>query len=113
MTVNADIQNKLLKGSLAEQTMLLTALPRLTLMLYELTGKDEAELRAASQKFLDMAYDGLDGPNLAQMVIALRTPDYGERLPAMLQVLDDAYRANPHYAGCARHSYNDSLETSH
>jgi hypothetical protein len=109
LTVNADIQNKLLKGSLAERKMLLTALPRLTLMLYELTGKDEAELRAASQKFLDMAYDGLDGPNLAQMVIGLRTPDYGERLPAMLHVLDDAYRANRHYAGWARHSYNDVL----
>jgi hypothetical protein len=121
LTVNADIQNKLLKGSLAERQMLLSSLPRLTLMLYELSSPDDGEnlsqktdkLRTASQKFLDMAYEGLRDPNLAKMVIGLRTPDYGELLPRMLMTLDQGNRMNPHYQGWARHSYNDSLEASH
>jgi hypothetical protein len=120
LTVNADIQNKLLKGDLNQRRMLLTSLPRLTLMLYELSSPSDGEsteqmaekLRAASAEFLDMAYQDLDDHNLAEMVIALRTPDYGEMLPQMLKTLDDANRANPHYAGWARHSYNDYLKSS-
>ena len=116
LTVNADIQNKLLKGSLAERRMLLTSVPRVTLMMYELSSPadgDTAEQKAAkvadlSQKFLDMAYDGLAGQDVARMSIALRTPDYGDLLPRMLATLDDANRANPHYLGWARHSYNDA-----
>ncbi len=118
MTVNADIQNKLLKGDLAEPKMLLSALPRLTLMLYELsrTGDGEsfdqqaAKLHNAAERFLDMAYDGLDHQNLPKLTIALRTPDYGDTLPAMLKTLDPAFQANPHYLGWARHSYNDHLK---
>jgi hypothetical protein len=109
LTVNADIQNKLLKGSLAERRTLLTSVPCLTLMLYELSSADEAELRTASRKFLDMAYAGVNDKNAARMAVGLRTPDYGDRLPAMLRVLDDAYRDNPHYLGWSRHSYNDIL----
>jgi hypothetical protein len=120
LTVNADIQNKLLKGSAAERKMLLSALPRLTLMLYELSSPNDGEtvdkkkekLQAASRKFLDMAYADLPDPNLAKMVIALRTPDYGELLPEMLSALDEANRANPRYAGWARHSYNDYLKAA-
>src|SRR5271154_3710031 len=75
LTVNADIQNKLLKGDLAQRRMLLTSLPRLTLMLYELSSPGDGEstvaktekLRTASRKFLDMAYTDLDGNNLAGM----------------------------------------------
>ena len=121
MTVNADIQNKLLKGDRGERQMLLSAVPRVTLMMYELSSPGDGEsadqkaekAEKASQKFLDMAYDGLDNRNLAKMAIALRTPDYGELLPQMLKKLDDANRANPHYLGWARHSYNDSLKTAH
>jgi hypothetical protein len=120
MTVNADIQNKLLKGDLRERKMLMSALPRLTLMLYELSSPTDGQsaeqkaekLRDASQKFLDMAYQGLNGPNLAKMAIALRTPDYTDLLPRMLKSLDDANRANPHYLGWARHSYNDHLNAA-
>jgi hypothetical protein len=116
MTVNADIQNKLLKGSLAERRRLLSSVPRVTLMMYELSSPadgDTAEQKAAkvadaSHKFLDMAYEGLEGADVAQMSIALRTPDYGDLLPRMLARLDDANRANPHYLGWARHSYNDA-----
>jgi hypothetical protein len=118
MTVNADIQNKLLKGDLDERKMLLSAVPRVTLMMYELSGPGDGEsveqqtekVEKASQKFLDLAYDGLGDRNLAKMVIALRTPDYGKLLPQMLQKLDDANRTNPHYLGWARHSYNDYLK---
>jgi hypothetical protein len=118
LTVNADIQNKLLKGDLSQRKLLLSAVPRVTLMMYELsspgdgdTPAQQAEKAASnSQKFLKMAYDGLSGPNLAKMVIALRTPDYLEHLPEMLKKLDDADSANPHYLGWARHSYNDTLK---
>jgi hypothetical protein len=118
LTVSADIQNKLLKGDLRERRMLLTSLARLTLMLYELSSPGDGEsaeqmaekVRTASGKFLSMAYQGIDDRNLAKMVIGLRTPDYGELLPEMLQALDDANRTNPHYLGWARHSYNDYLK---
>lgn len=120
MTVNADIQNKLLKGDLAQRKMLLSAVPRVTLMMYELSSPNDGEtveqkeekVRQASQKFLDMAYEGISGPNLARMAIALRTPDYNELLPRMLKALDQANRGNPHYLGWARHSYNDYLKTA-
>jgi hypothetical protein len=120
LTVNADIQIKLLKGDLNQRRMLLTSLPSLTLMLYELSGPSDGEspeqmaekLRAASGKFLDMAYQGLEDRNLARMLIGLRTPDYGGLLPQMLKTLDDANRANSHYAGWARHSYNDYLKAT-
>jgi hypothetical protein len=120
LTVNADIQNKLLKGSLAQRRLLLSSLPRLTLMLYELSSPTDGEsveekkqkLQAASQKFLTMAYADLPDPNLAKMVIGLRTPDYGELLPRMLGTLDETNRENPRYGGWARHSYNDYLKTA-
>jgi hypothetical protein len=118
LTVNADIQNKLLKGTLEERRMLLSALPRLTLMMYELSSpsdgdsveKKSGKVRESSKKFLDMAYEGLGEARLAKMVIGLRTPDYEELLPKMLQALDDANRGDPHYLGWARHSYNDALQ---
>ena len=117
LIVNADIQNKLLKGSRGERDMLLSSLPQFTLMLYELSSPEDGEtieqkaekLRTASQKFLAMAYHDLRDKNLARMVIGLRTPDYGNLLPRMLDTLDETNRGNPHYAGWARHSYNDAL----
>jgi len=121
MTVNADIQNKLLKGDPSERKMLLSAVPQVTLMMYELSSPGDGETPEqqadkavkASQKFLEMAFDGLDARNLAKMAIALRTPDYGELLPQMLQRIDEANRANPRYLGWARHSYNDYLNAAH
>jgi len=118
MTINADIQNKLLKGDLAQRKMLLSSVPRVTLMMYELSSPNDGEsvqqkeqkVQDSSKRFLAMAYEGLSGPNLARMAIALRTPDYNELLPHMLKALDDANRGNPHYFGWARHSYNDSLK---
>lgn len=120
MTVNADIQMKVLKGSVAERRMLLSALPRVTLMMYELSNPQDGEsaeqkadkAEASSRKYFDLAYEGLTGENLAIMAIALRTPDYGELIPQMLKRLDDANRANPHYLGWARHSYNDQLKSA-
>jgi hypothetical protein len=118
MPVNADIQTKLLKANLDERRTLLSSLPRFTLMLYEVNKPDDGEtkdqmlakLRPTSQKFLDAAYSGLGDSNLARMTIALRTPDYGELLPTMLHMLDEANRDNLHYRGWARHSYNDSSD---
>ena len=118
MTVNADIQNKLLKGDASQRKMLLSAVPRVTLMMYELSSPSDGDTPAQqaekavsnSQKFLNMAYEGLSGANLAKMVIALRTPDYLDHLPEMLKQLDDANRSNTHYLGWARHSYNDILK---
>jgi hypothetical protein len=118
MTVNADIQNKLLKSDAAQRQMLLSSVPRLTLMMYELSSPSDgqtAEQRAdkaatSSEKFLETAYAGLPGRGLAKMAIALRTADYDDLLPQMLRKLDEANRGNPHYLGWARHSYNDVLK---
>lgn len=120
LTVDADIQNKLLKGNAAERRLLLSSLPRLTLMLYELSSpgdgysvdKKMATLRTKSQEFLAMAYEGLGDATVGRLVIALRTPDYAELLPAMLKGLDQANRSNPHYLGWARHAYNDTLKAA-
>jgi hypothetical protein len=117
LSVNADVQNKLLKGDVAQRTMLLSSLPRFTLMMYELSsprdGDDTAakaqKVRDASKKFLDMAYEGLSGQRFGKMVIGLRTPDYEDQLTTMLRALDEADGSNAHYAGWARHSYNDTL----
>jgi hypothetical protein len=46
------------------------------------------------------------------MIIGLRTPDYGERLPRMLKTLDETHQANPHYLGWARHACGDVLKTA-
>jgi hypothetical protein len=51
-----------------------------------------------------MACDGLTGRGLAEMAIALRTPDYGELLQQGLEKLDEENGANPHDLGWARHS---------
>jgi hypothetical protein len=118
LTVNADIQNKLLKGDLSQRKLLLASLPRLTLMLYEVSTPKDGEspqqktekVKAASQKFIAMAYGDLNGANLATMVIGLRTSDYGQLLSGMLRSVDEANSSNRHYAGWARHAYNDALK---
>ena len=118
LTVNADIQTKLLKGSLTERRLLLSSLPRLTLMMYELsspTDHDGPQQKAtkaqqASQQFLELAYQGLMDPGLARMTIGLRTPDYAQLLPDVLHSLDAAEWTNPHYLGWARHAYGDALK---
>jgi hypothetical protein len=117
LTVNADMQNKLLKGDLAQRKMLLAAVPRVTLMMQDLSsptdGEDtEQKAQRSSQKFFDMAFDGLGEQNLANMAIALRTPDYLDVLPEILRKLDDTNRSNPHYLGWARHSYSDHLNAT-
>jgi hypothetical protein len=118
LQVNADIQVKLLKGSRDQRRMLLTALPDFTLMLYELSSPDDgkttdekaAKLSSESQKYLQMAVEGLNATDLARITIGLRTPDYADLLPQMLHVLDEANGSNPTYRGWARHSYNDVLD---
>jgi hypothetical protein len=113
--VNADIQNKLFRGDFGERKMLLTSVPRVTLMMYDLSSPKDGEsfeqkaekVEKNSQRYLDMAYNGLGDGNLAKMVVALCTPDYGQVLPQMLMSLDEANRANSHHLGWARHSYND------
>jgi hypothetical protein len=120
LTVNADIQNKLLKGELSQRKMLLASLPRLTLMLYEVSSPNDGEsteqkterIKAASQKFIAMAYEDLNGANLATMVIGLRTSDYGRLLSDMLRSVDEANSSNRHYAGSARHAYNDMVQAA-
>jgi hypothetical protein len=121
LTVNADIQNKLLKGDAEERRMLLASLPRLTLMLYEVSSPNDGDsmegqmekLRVACGSYLRRAYEGLSDVNLATMIIALRTSDYGERLPKMLKTLDEINGTDPHYQGWARHSFNDILPGAH
>jgi hypothetical protein len=121
MTVTADIQSKLLKGTRAERQMLLSAVSSVTLMMYGLSSPGDPttfeqkmkKVERVSQTLLDIAYNGLEGRSVAKMVIALRVPDYGEQLPQALKQLDDANRANPHYLGWAWHSYNAYLNAVH
>ena len=116
LVVNADIQRKLLQASVDQRRMLLSSLPRLTLMLYELSRPDDGDsaarksekLRETSGKLFDAAYDGLHETHLATLVIGLRTPDYGPLMPAMLATLDQAYHTQEHYRGWAWHSYGDA-----
>jgi hypothetical protein len=120
MTVNADIPNKFLKGDVNQRQGLMSSLPRLTLMLYELSSPGDGEstaaqadkLRQASTRFIDMAYQGLNGSNLAELAIGLRTPDYQQQLPNMLKLVQDTLSGNPHYLGWAWHSYNDTLQAA-
>jgi hypothetical protein len=116
LTVNADIQMKLLKGSADERRALFGSLPRLTLMMYELSKGDAmnevaraTQVQTAGQKFLSMSYAEIDSGSLAKLAIGLRTPDYGDTLPHMLDALEAANAANPHFLGWAEHSYNDRL----
>jgi hypothetical protein len=98
----------------------MSSLPRLTLMLYELSSPGDGEstaaqadkLRQASTRFMDMAYQGLNGSNLAELAIGLRTPDYQQQLPNMLKLVQDTLSGNPHYLGWAWHSYNDTLQAA-
>ena len=120
MTVNADIPNKFLGGDLTQRRALMSSLPRLTLMLYELNSPNDGEndsghadkLRQASENYMQMAYQGLNEDNLAKLAIGLRTPDYGQQMEAMLKVVQDALSSNPHYFGWAWHSYNDVAQLS-
>jgi hypothetical protein len=117
MMVNADIPVKYLKGEIGQRRMLLSAVPRLTLMLYELSNPEDGKstpqkaekLQKEAQRYIEMAYRGLGNADLARISIALRTPDYRDLLPTMLKTLDEMLRGNPRYLGWARHSYNDTL----
>ncbi len=119
MALNADIANKFLKGDISQRKMLLSAVPRVTLMLYELSSPDDGKsfeskvekVQKFSGRYFEMAYAGLDDPHLARMAIALRTPDYLETLPEMLKTLDETHFTNPRYLGWARHSYNDLFKS--
>jgi hypothetical protein len=116
MTVNADIPNKFLKGDLGQRQALMSSLPRLTLMLYELSNPSDGEsaaaqtakLRQASENYFNMAYQGLSQTHLAKMAIGLRTPDYESQLPNMLKTVEQDLSSNPHYLGWAWHSYKDA-----
>ena len=118
LTVNADIPNKILKGDLEQRKALLTSVDRLTLMLYELSNPNDGKsdeskiqrLQSAAERYQTMTYEGLNGPDLAPMIIALRTSDYREKLASMLKTLDEHQAAQPHYRGWAWHCYNDQLK---
>jgi hypothetical protein len=120
MTVNADIPIKFLKADVGQRQALMSSLPRLTLMLYELSSPGDGQstaaqadkLRQAGTKFMDAAYQGLSGTNLAKLAMGLRTADYQQQLPDMLKVVQSTFAANPHFLGWAWHSYNDVTEAA-
>ena len=61
LTINADIQIKLLKGDLNQRRSLLTSLPRLTLMLYELSSPtDGATPEQKQEKLLNKSKETID-----------------------------------------------------
>ncbi len=115
LSLNVDIQTKLLKGDVEQRRSLLSSVPRITLMLYELSSPNDGEtveakeekLRSNSKKYMEMAYAGLADGGLAKMAIGLRTPDYEMLLPQMLKTVDETLGNDPHYLGWALHSWND------
>lgn len=115
LTIDADVPIKLLKGDLSQRRSLLTSMPRLTLMLYELNSpsdgatpeQEQQKLLNKSRETIETAYEGISGSDLARLAIGLRTPDYEQQMPRMLQAVDEALRDNPHYLGWAWHSWND------
>ncbi len=116
LMVNADISRKLLRASADQRRMLLSSLPRLTLMLYGLSRPEDGDsvarksekLQDTSGNLLATAYEGLHESHLAKLIIGLRTSDYGPLMPSMLAILDDSYHAQEHYQGWAWHSYGDA-----
>ncbi len=120
MTVNADIPNKFLKADVQQRQALMSSLPRLTLMLYELSSPADGQstaaqadkLRQAGTKSMEEAYQGLNGTNLAKLAIGLRSADYQQQLPDMLKAVQGALAQNPHFLGWAWHSYNDETEAA-
>jgi hypothetical protein len=113
MTVNADIPIKFLRADVSQRQALMSSLPRFTLMLYGQTTAAQADkLKQISTKFMDMAYQGVSGSNLAKLAIGLRTADYQQQLPDMLKAVQDTLAGNPHFLGWAWHSYNDVTETA-
>jgi hypothetical protein len=100
----------------AQRQALMSSLPRLTLMLYELSNPSDGssitaqadKLRQASENYFNMAYQGLSETHLARMAIGLRTPDYQGQLPSMLKTVQQDLSSNPHYLGWGWHSYNDA-----
>jgi hypothetical protein len=119
LVVNADIPVEVLRASLDQRESLFTALPRFTLMLYGVSSQSSGQsvqqevsiLQQASQKYLSMAYNGLNGENLATLAIGLNTADYGYALmPTMLSAVDQSNATNTHYPGWSCYSYSDYQE---
>jgi len=118
LVVDADIPIEVLRASADQRQALFTVLPRLTLMLYGITSQSSGlpvqqqvtAIQGASQKYLNMAYDGLSGNNLATLAIGLDTADYGyDLVPTVLSSVDQSNAANTHYSGWSRYSYADFL----
>lgn len=118
LVVDADIPIEVLSASADQRQALFTVLPRITLMLYGVTSQSSGlsvqqqvtAIQQASQNYLNMAYDGLSGDNLATLAIGLNTADYGyDLVPTMLSAVDQSSAANSHYSGWSRYSYADVL----
>jgi hypothetical protein len=105
LTVNADIPVKLLKTTPDQRRALMTSMTRLTLML---DGVPADKLGNVASQSMETAYQGLDGANSAMMAIGLRASDYPGQLPAMLEAVQQALGASPHFLGWAWHSYNEA-----
>ncbi|HEY6451036.1 MAG TPA: hypothetical protein VIX87_00400 [Steroidobacteraceae bacterium] len=110
LSLGADIPSKVLAADVDERRALLSAVPRLTLLMDAGTiqrgaatpGQRLEQLRRRSRRYLQMAYRGVDEPHAAGMLIALRAQDHEAQLPPLLAALDDANRSDPHYLGWAR-----------
>ena len=118
LVVDADIPIEVLRASADQRQALFTVLPRLTLMLYGVTRQSSGlstqqqitAIQQASQNYLNTAYEGLSGNNLATLAIGLDTADYGyDLMPSVLSAVDQSSAANAHYSGWSRYSYADFL----
>jgi hypothetical protein len=112
LTLDVDVPIKVLKADVSQRRALFASVDRVTLMLYELNAAQDATpgqkadtLRSASRRAFAESYAGLGGPGLAELIIGLRTQDYGESLPRMFELLDGTFGQDSRYGGWARHAY--------
>jgi hypothetical protein len=118
LAINADIAKGVISASLDQRRALLTSVPRLTLMLYQLGTQADSQSAAQNAAILDSAatdalqriYDGVSGPGVATLAIGLNTPDFGaDSMPQMFVSLEQSGKMNSHYSGWSWEAYSDIL----
>jgi hypothetical protein len=111
LPVSADVPRKFFLASEETRLALVSAVPRLFLMLYELPGRagpsEDAgdEIARTSTVALRAAYSEVGAGTKSEMIIGLSVADYGRRLAPMLGALDRANGGSARYAGWAIHDF--------
>jgi hypothetical protein len=112
LSLSADVPRFFFTGNESDRRELVSAVPRLFLMLYELPGHAgpsdvaSSELARASVSALRAAYEEVDPDAKGQMVVGLSVEDYGSQLQPMLAAVDVANSSSTRYGGWAIHDFS-------